>query len=290
MPKLHKTKTFKKGLKGGFKPGFTGSKPSGKIKKAAKDIKRKVDSKVSEVKKDVKSKVNKAKDKVNEIKTKREVKKNPPKKEKVYNPSTYSQSGTGDMDSRTSELSDMLSGASMKKFPEIKEKNKDKFTKWVENNMSGMDTCKAASKIIKSRTKKYSPAVIKMANYANNFGCKTKSKDGASVGGASMKGKRKALKELDKKSGQKVKTDKKGNVKKLTMTRRPGELNEEKVTYKGGHVNAKSKTSYTKSRKNTVAKRTIDGSLSYGNQEGGKKGKTVVKGLSGKTVYKTNNV
>tara|TARA_B100000497_G_C7665557_1_gene401247 strand:+ start:99 stop:953 length:855 start_codon:yes stop_codon:yes gene_type:complete len=181
MPKLHKTKTFKKGLKGGFKPGFTGSKPSGKIKRAAKDIKRKVDSKVSEVKKDVKSKVNKAKDKVNEIKTKREVKKNPPKKEKVYNPSTYSQSGTGDMDSRTSELSDMLSGASMKKFPEIKEKNEGKFTKWVEKNMGGMDTCKAASKIMRSRTKKYSPAVVKMANYANNFGCKTKKEDGASM-------------------------------------------------------------------------------------------------------------
>ena len=66
-----------------------------------------------------------------------------------------------------------------KKFPEIKEKNEGKFTAWVEKNMGGMDTCKAASKIMRSRTKKYSPAVVKMANYANNFGCKTK-KDGAS--------------------------------------------------------------------------------------------------------------
>ena len=72
-------------------------------------------------------------------------------------------------------------GASMKKFPEIKEKNEGKFTKWVEKNMGGMDTCKAASKIMRSRTKKYSPAVVKMANYANNFGCKTKKEDGASV-------------------------------------------------------------------------------------------------------------
>jgi len=70
-------------------------------------------------------------------------------------------------------------GASKKKFPEIKEKNEGKFTKWVEKNMPGTDTCKAASKIMRSRTKKYSPSVVKMANYANNFGCKTK-KEGAS--------------------------------------------------------------------------------------------------------------
>ncbi len=68
-----------------------------------------------------------------------------------------------------------------KEFPEIKEKNEGKFTKWVEKNMGGMDTCKAASKVMRSRTKKYSPAVIKMANYANNFGCKTKREDGASM-------------------------------------------------------------------------------------------------------------
>ena len=207
-------------------------------------------------------------------------------------------------------------GASMKKFPEIKKKNEGKFTAWVEKNMGGMDTCKAASKVMRSRTKKYSPAVVKMANYANNFGCKTKKEDGASVplkgkqnnlpdalkskilasDGASMKGKRRAIKELDKKSGQKVKTDKKGNVKKLTMTNRPGTLNEEKVTYKGGHVDAKSKTSFTKERKkdkdgnkvkSTFANRSIEGSTNYGNKEG-KKGKTIVKGFSGKTVYKTN--
>jgi len=64
-----------------------------------------------------------------------------------------------------------------KEFPEIKEKNEGKFTKWVEKNMGGMDTCKAASKIMRSKTKKYSPAVVKMANYANNFGCKKKRKN-----------------------------------------------------------------------------------------------------------------
>ena len=77
-------------------------------------------------------------------------------------------------------------------FPEIKKENEGKFTKWVEKNMGGMDTCKAASKIMKSRTKKYSPAVVKMANYANNFGCKTKKDDGASV---PLKGKQKNLPE-----------------------------------------------------------------------------------------------
>ena len=72
-----------------------------------------------------------------------------------------------------------------KKFPEIKEKNKGKFTAWVKKNMPGKSTCAAASAVIKSK-KKYKPSVVKMANYANNFGCKTKSspsklkdKDGA---------------------------------------------------------------------------------------------------------------
>ena len=51
-------------------------------------------------------------------------------------------------------------GASKKKFPEIKEKNEGKFTKWVEKNMPGTDTCKAASKIMRSKTKKYSLYVI----------------------------------------------------------------------------------------------------------------------------------
>ena len=88
-------------------------------------------------------------------------------------------------------------GASKKDFPEIKEKNQGKFTKWVEKNMPGTDTCKAASKIMRSKTKKYPPAVVKMANYANNFGCKTKKdgssmsnskKDGASMGGGKKDG------------------------------------------------------------------------------------------------------
>jgi hypothetical protein len=79
-----------------------------------------------------------------------------------------------------------------KEFPEIKEKNEGKFTKWVEKNMSGMDTCKAASKVMRSKTKKYSPAVVKMANYANNFGCKTK-KEGASMKDPDIKAAKKQI-------------------------------------------------------------------------------------------------
>ena len=57
----------------------------------------------------------------------------------------------------------------------IDPKNKGKFTKWVKKNMPGKSTCAAASAVVKNK-KKYKPAVVKMANYANNFGCKTKGK------------------------------------------------------------------------------------------------------------------
>ena len=60
-----------------------------------------------------------------------------------------------------------------KDFPEIDKKNEGKFTRWVEKNMPGTTTCKAASKIMRSK-KKYSPSVVKMANYAKNFGCSKK--------------------------------------------------------------------------------------------------------------------
>ena len=56
-------------------------------------------------------------------------------------------------------------------FPEIKEKNQGKFTRWVKNNMPGKSTCSAASSVMKSKNK-YSKSVVAMANYANNFGCK----------------------------------------------------------------------------------------------------------------------
>jgi hypothetical protein len=59
-------------------------------------------------------------------------------------------------------------------FPEISKKNEGKFTAWVERNMPGTSVCAAASKIMKSNKDDYSDSVRKMANYANNFGCKMK--------------------------------------------------------------------------------------------------------------------
>ena len=58
-------------------------------------------------------------------------------------------------------------------FPEIKEENKGKFTAWVKKNMPGKSTCAAANAVMKSKDK-YSDSVVKMANYAKNFGCKRK--------------------------------------------------------------------------------------------------------------------
>ena len=60
-----------------------------------------------------------------------------------------------------------------KDFPEVKEENKGKFTAWVKKNMPGKSTCAAASAVMKSKDK-YSSSVVKMANYAKNFGCKRK--------------------------------------------------------------------------------------------------------------------
>ena len=57
------------------------------------------------------------------------------------------------------------------KFPQIKKSRQGKFTEWVKRNMPGKSTCAAASAIMKN-TDKYSGTVVKMANYANNFGCK----------------------------------------------------------------------------------------------------------------------
>jgi len=59
-----------------------------------------------------------------------------------------------------------------KPFPQIKKKNKGKFTAWAKQN-GFKDACSAASSVMKNK-KKYSKGVVEMANYANNFGCKMK--------------------------------------------------------------------------------------------------------------------
>ena len=68
----------------------------------------------------------------------------------------------------------MYSSPFLKKqeFPEIKEENKGKFTAWAKKN-GFKDACSAASAVMKSKDK-YSASVVKMANYAKNFGCKRK--------------------------------------------------------------------------------------------------------------------
>ena len=56
---------------------------------------------------------------------------------------------------------------------EIKKGNQGKFTAWVDKNMPGKDTCAAASSVMKNK-KKYSSSVVKVANFAKNFGCAKK--------------------------------------------------------------------------------------------------------------------
>jgi len=60
-----------------------------------------------------------------------------------------------------------------KPFPQIKKKNRGKFTKWAKKN-GFKDACSAASAVMGAVEDKYSKEVREMANYANNFGCKNK--------------------------------------------------------------------------------------------------------------------
>jgi len=59
-----------------------------------------------------------------------------------------------------------------KKFPAIKKDDQGKFTSWAKKN-GFKDACSAANAVMKS-TKDYSGSVVKMANYAKNFGCSMK--------------------------------------------------------------------------------------------------------------------
>ena len=59
-------------------------------------------------------------------------------------------------------------------FPDIKDSRQGAFTKWAKSN-GFKDACSAASSVMKNKNK-YSKKVVKMANYANNFGCKNKRK------------------------------------------------------------------------------------------------------------------
>lgn len=52
----------------------------------------------------------------------------------------------------------------------IKKKNQGKFTDWAKKKMPGKSVCAAASAVMKNE-KKYTTRVVKMANFAKNFGC-----------------------------------------------------------------------------------------------------------------------
>jgi hypothetical protein len=67
----------------------------------------------------------------------------------------------------------MYTSPFFKEFPKIKPENKGKFTAWVKKNMPGKSTCAAASSVM-AKKDDYSEEVVKMANYAKNFGCKNK--------------------------------------------------------------------------------------------------------------------
>jgi hypothetical protein len=57
-------------------------------------------------------------------------------------------------------------------FPEIKKENRGKFTAWAKKN-GFKDACSAADAVM-SKKDNYSDEVVKMANYAKNFGCANK--------------------------------------------------------------------------------------------------------------------
>jgi len=59
-----------------------------------------------------------------------------------------------------------------KDFPEIKPENRGKFTAWAKKN-GFEDACSAATAVMRNK-QKYSEEVVKMANYAKNFGCSAK--------------------------------------------------------------------------------------------------------------------
>jgi len=56
----------------------------------------------------------------------------------------------------------------------IKPENRGKFTAWAKKN-GFRDACSAADAVMRNKSK-YSSSVVKMANYAKNFGCSTKKK------------------------------------------------------------------------------------------------------------------
>ena len=52
----------------------------------------------------------------------------------------------------------------------ISKGNQGKFTAWAKKNMPGKSVCGAAKAVIANKDK-YRAPIVKMANFAKNFGC-----------------------------------------------------------------------------------------------------------------------
>ena len=74
---------------------------------------------------------------------------------------------------RAGSINDVVDGPGKKGDIKIDKKDQGKFTAWAKKNMPGKDTCDAAKAVMKNK-KKYTTRVVKMANFAKNFGCAKK--------------------------------------------------------------------------------------------------------------------
>jgi len=52
----------------------------------------------------------------------------------------------------------------------ISKGNQGKFTAWAKKNMPGKSVCSAAKSVMANKDK-YKAPIVKMANFAKNFGC-----------------------------------------------------------------------------------------------------------------------
>lgn len=97
------------------------------------------------------------------------------KDKKKHNSGARLRRRAGRVRGRAGSINQKFSDAPGKKGDdiEIKKGNQGKFTAWAKKNMPGKDTCAAASSVMRNK-KKYSSSVVKMANFAKNFGCAKK--------------------------------------------------------------------------------------------------------------------
>tara|TARA_R100001510_G_C7653498_1_gene211755 strand:+ start:3209 stop:3649 length:441 start_codon:yes stop_codon:yes gene_type:complete len=98
-------------------------------------------------------------------------KKGSEKDKEKFNSGARLRRRAGRVRGRAGSINDVVEGPGKKDDIKIDKKDQGKFTAWVKKNMPGKDTCAAASSVMKNK-KKYTTRVVKMANFAKNFGCK----------------------------------------------------------------------------------------------------------------------